>query len=106
MRELAAAHPEKAWLQPHVVDPPREELWHGAYWQAWYALRYDRAYVGQMGIEMPISFLAVDRYAQRNGIDGEAFERLQYFLTVIDDTYLEQSAADRTAALANPPKKT
>jgi hypothetical protein len=104
VREVAAAHPEKTWLKPHVVEPPKPEIWQDYYWEAWQLLRYDRPYVGQFGIEMPISYLAVDRYAERNGIDGEAFDHLLYFINLIDDVFREQSAAERAASLPTPPK--
>jgi hypothetical protein len=49
-------------------------------------LRFDRQY-GAMGGEMPISFLALDTYARRYGIEGEAFDRFLTFMTAIDDEW-------------------
>lgn len=51
-------------------------------------LRFDRQY-GAFGGETPISFMALDGYARRYGIEGEAFERFLAFLTALDDEWLE-----------------
>lgn len=60
--------------------------------RAWQALRFDRQYFA-FGGETPISFLALDRYAQRYGIEGEAFDRFLAFMTEIDDEWLDHVAA-------------
>jgi hypothetical protein len=44
------------------------------------------------GTEMPISFMAVDAYARRYGITGDAFDRLLLFVSTIDFAYLDVSA--------------
>lgn len=41
------------------------------------------------GIEMPITFIAIDTYARRYGIAGHSFDRLVRFVSVIDFAYLE-----------------
>lgn len=51
-------------------------------------LRFDRQY-GAFGGETPISFMALNGYARRYGIEGEAFERFLAFLTALDDEWLE-----------------
>lgn len=98
MDDLARDYPDEDWLQ---TDRPKfhAEPWHDFYWQAWHALRYDRAYVGQAGVEMPITFAAMDTYARRYGIEGEAFDRLLRFVSVIDFAYLEiqRKAAEKPA---------
>lgn len=83
-------------------EEARLEHWMVFYWQAWNALRYDRPFVGQTGIEMPIPYTAVDAYARRNGIDGEAFDKLFRFISEIDFAYLEVIAEERKA---NTPAK-
>lgn len=45
-----------------------------------------------MGGETPISFMALDAYARRYGIEGEAFERFIIFMTAIDEEWLEYQA--------------
>jgi len=59
--------------------------------RAWQALRFDRQYFA-FGGETPISFMALDRYAQRYGIEGEAFDRFLAFMDAIDDEWLEYAA--------------
>jgi hypothetical protein len=46
-----------------------------------------------MGGETPIGFMALDAYARRYGIDGEAFERFHTFMSAIDDEWLSYVAA-------------
>lgn len=72
---------------PARPEEAREEPWHDFYWQAWEALRFDRHY-GAMGGQMPISFMALDAYARRYGIAGEAFDRFLVFMGVIDTEWL------------------
>lgn len=87
------------WLLAGDEVPPKKELWHRFYWEAWNALRYDRAYVGQMGAEMPISYMAIDAYARRQGIEGRSFDHLLRFVTTIDLVYIDLQAEERRAAM-------
>ncbi len=59
--------------------------------RAWQALRFDRQYFA-FGGETPISFMALDGYARRYGIEGEAFERFLAFMTALDDEWQEYRA--------------
>jgi hypothetical protein len=68
------------------------------YWEAWNALRYERAYVGKLGVEMPIQWTAIDAYARRHGIEGLAFDALLKFVSAIDFAYLEIVAEERRLA--------
>lgn len=54
------------------------------------------------GIERPITYMAIDAYARRHGIEGEAFDRLLRFVHAIDMAYLD--AAHR--AQSKPPSTT
>jgi hypothetical protein len=56
--------------------------------RAWQALRFDRQYFA-FGGETPIGFMALDAYARRYGIEGEAFDRYLTFMTEIDEEWLE-----------------
>lgn len=98
--KVAKAFPDKKWLTASAEQPPRAELWHGFYWEAWRALCYDRTYVGQFAVEKPIFYTAIDRYAARNNIKGEAFDLLLRFVTIIDIAYLERKEIEREEALA------
>lgn len=62
-------------------------MWHDFYWRAFDLLRYDRQY-GAWGGESPISFVAIDAYARRYGIDGEAFDRFVSLINAVDDEWL------------------
>jgi hypothetical protein len=106
VRETAAAYPNKAWLQALVVHPPKNHAWHLHYWEAWHALRHDRQFIGQMAIEQPISFMAIDAYARRFAIEGEAFSNLLRFVSVIDTEFLTAREIDRSKALepVKPPE--
>lgn len=95
LAKLADEHPLEVRKQdlPTRPDEAREEPWHGFYWQAWDALRFDRQY-GAMGGQMPISFMAFDAYARRYGIKGEAFDRFRVFMGVIDAEWLAHVAKE------------
>lgn len=87
--KLAAEFPGEI-KQEDVPDRPDEakpETWHEFYWRAWEALRFDRQY-GAMGGESPIGFTALDAYARRYGIAGDAFERFHAFMSAIDTEWL------------------
>lgn len=60
---------------------------HDFYLRAWQRLRHDRQY-GAMGGETPISFMAMNAYAERYRISGEAFDRFLIFLDAIDTEWL------------------
>lgn len=45
-----------------------------------------------MGGESPISFMALDAYARRYSIEGEAFDRFLTFMSALDDEWLEYQA--------------
>lgn len=66
-------------------------MWHSFYLHAWEVLRFDRQY-GAFGGETPISFMALDAYARRYGIEGEAFDRFLSFMTALDDEWLQYKA--------------
>jgi hypothetical protein len=77
------------------VPPPVPDEWRFAY-DAFNALKGDRA-IGFGGIG-PISFIAVDRYAIRYGIeDPEEFERFHDLIRAMDAAYM---------ADVNKPRKT
>lgn len=59
-----------------------------------------------MAIEMPILYTAIDRYAVRNSIEGEQFDCLLRFLSLIDDAYRDRVEADRKAAMDEAKSKT
>lgn len=63
------------------------EPWHGLYFRAFDALRFDRFY-GAMGGETPITYLARTRYADDLGLDGDDRDTFNLFLSAIDDEYL------------------
>jgi hypothetical protein len=88
VKELIKAYPGEKWLERAVAEP---EAWHAFYLRAWSVLRFDRQY-GAFGGETPISFMALDGYARRYGIEGEAFERFLAFMTALDDEWLEYRA--------------
>lgn len=89
LAKIAREHPDEFPAEAVPKRPPeaRSEIWHEFYWRAWSALRFDRPY-GAMGGEMPVSFLALDAYARRYGIEGEAFDRFHKFMTAIDGEWL------------------
>ena len=64
--------------------------------RAWERLKFDRQY-GAFGGEGPISFVALDTYARRYGIEGEAFDRFLTFMTQLDDEWLEYAARNNKA---------
>lgn len=52
-----------------------------------------------MAIEQPISFVAIDAYGRRFGIEGEAFANLLRFVSVIDSAFLAAREAERNRLL-------
>lgn len=93
LAKLARAYPDEFPASGIPTRPPeaRTEVWHEFYRRAWNALRHDRQY-GAMGGQTPIGFLALDAYARRYGIEGEAFERFHRFVTAIDGEWLSHVA--------------
>lgn len=93
LKKLASEYPGE--IAPTAIPKPppdaAPELWHDFYWRAFEALRYDRQY-GAFGGESPISFLAIDAYARRYGIDGEGFDRFLSLVNAVDDTWLDWKA--------------
>ncbi len=69
-------------MPPEAAPQPGHEM----YWQAWEAVQHDRQYT-QTGIPLPISFMAIDAYADRRRIDGQMFDTLHTLLRVLDDEW-------------------
>ncbi|RUM97916.1 hypothetical protein EET67_09890 [Pseudaminobacter arsenicus] len=90
LKKLAAENPAEAQFIKVQARPDeaKAELWHDFYWRAFEALRFDRQY-GAFGGETAISFLAIDAYARRYCIEGEAFDRFLTFMTAIDAEWLQ-----------------
>ncbi len=63
------------------------EPWHGLYWEAWDALRFDRQY-GAYGGQTPIPYLVIRAYAKDHGIVGEDLQLFRSFMTAIDAEWL------------------
>jgi hypothetical protein len=93
LEKLATEYPGE--IAPAAIPKPPEdaapELWHDFYWRAFEALRYDRQY-GALGGESPISFLAIDAYARRYGIESDAFDRFLRLVNAIDDEWMKWRA--------------
>lgn len=56
--------------------------------QAFQDLKYDRQF-GAMGGVLPLSFGAIDAYARRYGIEGEAFDRFVTLVRALDGVWVE-----------------
>lgn len=53
----------------------------------------------QLGDHMgPIDWLTIDRYCERNGIEGEQQEDMHYFVSKMDEAYLNHFRAKSKAA--------
>src|SRR5438874_1197361 len=74
----AAEMPEDAVLEPHSTFAM----------QAFQDLKYDRQF-GAMGGVLPLSFGALDAYARRYGIEGEAFDRFVILVRALDSVWVE-----------------
>mgnify|MGYP001366420030 CR=1 FL=1 len=81
-------------------DEGEPEEWHGLYWRAWEALRFDRQY-GAMGGQTPISYLAISQYARDHGIIGSDFQTFHVLLTALDAEWLEYVAEQEKAKEKN-----
>lgn len=88
--ELAEAFPDEEWLQPaegsETDYEPRQ--WHGLYFRAFDALRYDRPY-GAFGGQMPINYVAMSTYARDHGITGSAFKDFLLIVSQLDRVFLK-----------------
>lgn len=89
-------------LLEEAGPPPALPLYASGYYEAFRALQHDRAVAtrtvtvaGPQGapftqsilVERPIAFAAIDRYARRYGIEGDAFARLVRIIRKMDDVY-------------------
>ncbi|MQW24290.1 hypothetical protein [Sinorhizobium meliloti] len=78
---------------PEVPDDAEVEPWHGLYFRAWEALRFDRFY-GALGGETSISYGAISRYASDHGITGDDFASFVHFLQALDAEWLQHLASN------------
>ncbi|MCV9960728.1 hypothetical protein OIU34_02350 [Pararhizobium sp. BT-229] len=65
--------------------------WHGLYFRAFDALRYDRFY-GAFGGQTPISYLAISTYARDHAITGNDFGHFLQAMHELDRVFLELEA--------------
>jgi len=82
-------------VAPPSLAAPAPELsrWLVPAWEAFSILSGDRQ-IGAMGGAGPIPFTSIDRYAAREGIEGEDFDELLHFLRHLDGIYLKWAAAE------------
>ena len=89
--KLIAATEERGGELPDVVlNAPRLDWDLEWLWNAYTALSTCR----QMGFGSPgpIPWIAVDRYAERNGIHGDDFDLMWLVISRVDVAYLEETA--------------
>lgn len=92
MARLAEEYPDEIDL-PERDDEPVSEPWHALYWRAFDALRFDRQY-GALGGETPISYLAISRYAEDQGIGPDDIHLFRTFLAAVDAEWLAHVAEE------------
>jgi hypothetical protein len=61
--------------------------WHGLYFRAFDALRYDRFY-GAFGSQMPITYLSISAYARDHGIAGAAYGQFLRLIHLLDGEFI------------------
>lgn len=76
---------------PERAPEAEPEPWHGLYWEAWSALRFDRTY-GAFGGETPVSYNSISQYARDHGIRGDAFVTFRKLFAAVDDEWLAHVA--------------
>lgn len=89
MRKIAQEHPGEINLPDEILNeaPPEPRIWHEMIWDAWRALKNDRAYPGD-GLEMPIPYRAYREYGRDKGIHGDDFDFFLTMMQAVDSEYL------------------
>ena len=82
---------EEGKVPAALLRKPEIEPGAALYLDAFWDLSGDRQ-IGAMGGAGRIPFLARDRWAQRQGLDDDAFEMLSHVLRALDDVYLKHLA--------------
>src|SRR4051794_11991357 len=90
LAKLAADDPDAAHLASAAVMPEEAALeTHSLFaMQAFQDLKHDRQF-GAMGGVLPLTFSAIDAYARRFGIEGEAFDRFIILIRALDGVWVE-----------------
>lgn len=92
MAEIAEAYPDEEWLQPTEQDIEAEDFdpmpWHDLYFRAFDMLMFDR-FFGALGGQGRISYMAISRYADDHGIDGDDRHMFMRLMDVLDGVYLK-----------------
>ncbi|MGC2853957.1 hypothetical protein ACM64Y_00645 [Novispirillum sp. DQ9] len=78
-----------------VDDRVDLEPWLRWIWRAWRRLSDERPRIGMEGVPGPIAWSSVDRWAQRNGINGDRFDFLDRMIEAMDRVYLEWATKER-----------
>lgn len=71
-----------------MPESARLEEYNSFAWRAFHDLQFDRQF-GAMGGVLPIPFSAIDRYAKRFGIEGEAFDLFLAQIRSLDGVWVE-----------------
>lgn len=87
----AAAHFKGREQDAERPADARWPEWSGYLQVAWHVLRDDRFY-GAMGGAARIYYAALDRYAARHRIEGQAFDEFQTLIFAMDAEYLDHLA--------------
>jgi hypothetical protein len=95
LEALAEEYPDEEWVVKAAYPNGRiefeAEAWHGLYWEAWDALRFDRQY-GVYGGQMPLPYQVISSYAADHGIVGDDLWLFRMFMTAIDSEWLKHVA--------------
>lgn len=95
LEALADEYPDQEWVVKAAYPDGRiefeAEVWHGLYWEAWEALRFDRQY-GAFGGETPIPYMVIRAYAEDHGIVGDDLWLFRALMNVIDSEWLKHVA--------------
>jgi hypothetical protein len=94
LAKLAEEYPEEGLILPETEDNPEPQPWHGLYWRAFEALRFDRQY-GALGGETPISYIAISRYAEDHGIGPDDIHLFHTLIAAVDAEWLAYVAAEQ-----------
>lgn len=93
LARLADEDPDAAHLAS-VAEPPEEAILEPEvlfYREAFLALQHDRQWAGMNGTPSEIPFTAIDTYAKRYGIEGEAFDLFVVLIRAMDRVWLTET---------------
>lgn len=89
---IAQAKRFKQPIPDRIRNKPKLGFGLDFYLSAFFDLEYERQWVNEGAIALPITWTSLQNYAQHHDLEGDAHEDFMFFMAALDTAYLKHLA--------------